>query len=55
MKSKLEQRPKNKSVAESLEDQELLEWVERLELRRQQEKKSLWRRIFDPNLLTIEM
>jgi len=53
MKSK---RPKIKhSISESLEIQELLELAKELDLRRQKEKKSLCRRIFDPNILTIEM
>lgn len=55
MKTKLEQHKLPQSVAESLEEQELLELAKALDLRRKQEKKSLWRRIFDPNILTIEM
>jgi hypothetical protein len=55
MKTKLEHKKFKDSIPESLEVQELLELAQELDLRCQKEKKSLWRRIFDPNLLTIEM
>jgi hypothetical protein len=55
MKTKLPDQKINNSVTESLEIQELLELAKELDLRRKKEKKSLWRRIFDPNFLTIEM
>jgi hypothetical protein len=55
MKTRLEKSQLTHSVIDSLEMQELLELAKELDLRRQKEKKSLWRRIFDPNFLTIEM
>ena len=55
MKTKLEHKKFKDSIPESLEELELLELAQELDLRRKQERKSLWRRIFDPNILTIEM
>ena len=53
MKVKFEHPKINQSVSKSFPIQELLELAKELDLRRKKEKKSLWRRIFDP--LTIEM
>ena len=55
MKTKLEDQKVTNSVTESFPIPKLLELAKELDLRRQKEKKSLWRRIFDPNILTIEM
>jgi len=55
MKTKLEHQKFNDSIPESLEIQELLELAKELDLRRKQEKKSFWQRIFPKDLLMIEM